>query len=213
MSTQGLPARLPEGERIIWQGSPNWRVLVRSLFHVRMVAAYFALIILWCVAGSWRDGSASGVIALSAARMTGAALVPLGFMTLYAWLMQRTSVYTITNRRVVMHFGVAFPMSFNIPFAKIAGAALTTQPDGSGDIPLQLAEGEKLAYLVMWPNVRPWRMAKPEPMIRGIDNAQSVAQLLSRALAASASLPVRVEAVAPRAAAANIGTSTAAAAA
>jgi hypothetical protein len=55
-------------------------------------------------------------------------------------------------------------------------------------------------------------MAKPEPMIRGIDNAQSVAQLLSRALAASASLPVCVEAVAPRATAATIGASAAAAA-
>jgi hypothetical protein len=212
MSTQGLPGRLPEGERIIWQGAPSWRVLVRSLFHVRMVAAYFALIILWSVAGEWRDGGAAGATALSAAHMTGAALVPLGFMTLYAWLMQRTTVYTITNRRVVMHFGVAFPMSFNIPFARIAGAALTTHADGSGDIPLQLAQGEKLAYLVMWPNVRPWRMAKPEPMIRGIENAESVAQLLSRALAASASLPVSAAAVAPRATAANIGASAAAAA-
>jgi hypothetical protein len=212
MATQALPARLPEGERIIWQGSPSWRVVVRSVFHVRLVAAYFALIILWCVASEWRNGDAGVAIAISAARMTGAALVPLAFTTVYAWFMQRTTVYTVTNRRVVMHFGVAFPMSFNIPFAKIGGAALNVHADGSGDIPLQLMPGEKLAYLAMWPNVRPWRMKRPEPMIRGVENAVQVAQLLSRALAASASMPVSVEAVAPRAAGATIRTSAAAAA-
>jgi len=212
MATQGLPARLPEGERIIWQGAPSWKVVVRSVFHVRLVAAYFALIILWCIASDVRDGASAASVALSAARMTGAALVPLAVMTAYAWFMQRTTVYTMTNRRIVMHFGVAFPMSFNIPFAKIDGAALALHADGSGDIPLHLTVGEKLAYLVMWPNVRPWRMKRPEPMIRGIEDAERVAQLLSRALAAAASLPVPVGAVAPRAATATIGSSAAAAA-
>jgi hypothetical protein len=212
MATQGLPARLPEGERIIWQGAPSWRVVVRSVFHVRLVAAYFGLIILWCLAIDFREGASAASIALSAARMTGAALVPLAVMTAYAWFMQRTTVYTVTNRRVVMHFGVAFPMSFNIPFAKIDGAALAVHADGSGDIPLTLTKGEKLAYLAMWPNVRPWRMKVPEPMIRGVDDAERVAQLLSRALAAAASLPAPVGAVAPRAAAATIGSTAAVAA-
>ncbi len=212
MATQGLPARLPEGERIIWQGAPSWRVVVRSVFHVRMVAAYFALIILWCLAGDVRVGASAAAVAFSAARMVGAAMVPLGVMTAYAWFMQRTTVYTITNRRVVLHFGVAFPMSFNIPFNKIESAAVALHADGSGDIPLQLAEGEKLAYLIMWPNVRPWRMKRPEPMLRGIEDAERVAQLLSRGLAAAASLPVHVGAVAPRATAATIGSSATAAA-
>jgi len=212
MATQGLPARLPEGERIIWQGSPSWRVVVRSVFHVRLVAAYFALIILWCVASEYRSGDAGLAIAISGARMIGGALVPLAVMTAYAWLTQRTTVYTVTDRRVVMQFGVAFPMSFNIPFAKIICAGLNVHADGSGDMNLQLSPGEKLAYLAMWPNVRPWRMARPEPMIRGVENAVQVAQLLSRALAASASMPVSVEPVAPRAAGATIRTSAAAAA-
>jgi hypothetical protein len=175
------------------------------MFHLRMVAAYFAMIILWCVVSDFREGEQAATVALSAARMAGVALVPLSLMTIYAWAVQRSTVYTITSKRVVMHFGVAFPMSFNIPYSKIASAALTANADGSGDIPLQLLPGQKLAYLVMWPNVRPWRMKRPEPMLRGLADVQPVAQLLARALAASASMPVAPIPVATRAADATVG--------
>ncbi|MBY0520752.1 MAG: PH domain-containing protein, partial [Sphingomonas sp.] len=37
----GLPGLLPKGETIIWQGSPNWRVLARTAFHTGAVTAYF----------------------------------------------------------------------------------------------------------------------------------------------------------------------------
>jgi hypothetical protein len=203
--TRGLPSRLPAGEQLLWQGAPKARVLLRSMFHLRMVAAYFAMIILWCVVSDFREGEQAATVALSAARMAGVALVPLSLMTIYAWAVQRSTVYTITSKRVVMHFGVAFPMSFNIPYSKIASAALTANADGSGDIPLQLLPGQKLAYLVMWPNVRPWRMKRPEPMLRGLADVQPVAQLLARALAASASMPVAPIPVATRAADATVG--------
>ncbi len=188
--TRGLPSRLPAGERVLWQGAPAARVLLRSMFHIRFVSAYFALIILWCAVSSLHDGGTAVAVAPSAALMTGVALVPVSLMAIYALLVQRTTIYTITSRRVVMHFGVAFPMSFNIPFSKIAAAALHTDVDGSGDIALQLLPGQKLAYLVMWPNVRPWRMKRPEPMLRGIADAEPVAKLLAQALAAAPSLPV-----------------------
>ena len=44
---RGLPGDLPEGETILWQGAPNWLTLAEQAFHVRAVAAYFALMLLW----------------------------------------------------------------------------------------------------------------------------------------------------------------------
>ena len=41
----GLPGRLPPGERILWQGSPEWRALARTAFHTRLVAGYFAALV------------------------------------------------------------------------------------------------------------------------------------------------------------------------
>ena len=38
----GLPERLPAGERILWQGAPDWRALALHAFHVRKLAIYFA---------------------------------------------------------------------------------------------------------------------------------------------------------------------------
>ena len=34
----GLPADLPEGERLLWQGSPAWMSLAVRAFHIRKVA-------------------------------------------------------------------------------------------------------------------------------------------------------------------------------
>ena len=212
--TKGLPGRLPAGERILWQGSPSARTLLLSMFHIRAVAAYFALIIAWCAASYIRDGYALPSVGMSILRMGGVALVPLVLMAVYAFLLQRTTIYTITSRRIVLHHGVAFPMSINVPFAKIASAALAARADGSGDIPVSLTQGSKVAYLAVWPNARPWRMRNPEPMLRGINDAASVAQLLSRALAASAEMPIAAQAsaVAPKPSGATIGIQAAAAA-
>ncbi len=46
---------------------------------------------------------------------------------------------------------------------------------------MQLAEGDSIAYLHLWPHARPWRAARPEPMLRCVPQAAQVAQLLSQA--------------------------------
>jgi hypothetical protein len=77
---------------------------------------------------------------------------------------------------------MAFPMAFNLPFRRIRSAGLRLNADGSGDIPLALAEGDKLSYVVLWPHARPWRLSNPEPMLRGLRDAKQVAEILARAL-------------------------------
>ena len=41
----GLPERLPADERILWQGSPDFRKLARTAFHLRTLAIYFAVML------------------------------------------------------------------------------------------------------------------------------------------------------------------------
>jgi len=41
----GLPSALPAGERVVWQGAPNWKRLAIHAFHVRKVALYFAFML------------------------------------------------------------------------------------------------------------------------------------------------------------------------
>ena len=194
---RGLPGHLPAGERMLWQGAPGSWAMARHVFHVRALSAYLAAILLWSALSL--HGSA-GEVALGMARLGGTAAVPLLLVALYSWLVARSTVYTITDARVVIRLGTAFPMTVNLPHARIEAAALKLNKDGSGDISLLLAGKDKLAYMVLWPHARPWRVKRAEPTLRAVPDAARAGQVLARALAASASLPVpaAVEQAAPQ---------------
>jgi len=200
---RGLPERLPAGERILWQGAPRVGVLARRAFHVRKLALYFGLLLAWRMGAGLGDGEPPAAIATATLWRVAFALVAIGLPVLLAWLYARTTVYTITDRRVVMRYGVALPMSLNLPFRVIGGAGLKAHADGTGDIALSLTGRERIAYLHLWPNARPWRVARPEPMLRGVPEAAQVAELLADGLAAAAIPPGAAAPVAPRSAAAG----------
>lgn len=180
----GLPEPLPPGERVLWQGSPQWQVMARRVFHVRKLMLYFGVILAVRAATVLSGGGAASEALLAALWLLPAVLLALGMVTLMAWMSSRTTVYTITDRRVVMRVGIVLSLTFNLPFGRIAGAGLRRYPDGSGDIPLTLVAKEKIAYVHLWPHARPWRLARPEPMLRSLPDAANVAQVLSQAWAA-----------------------------
>jgi Bacterial PH domain len=173
---RGLPGNLPEGEHILWQGAPSWKRLARDAFKTRWVAGYFAVLLLWAAI----DGNAAGFAMTLLVGIAG-----LGLLHLLAWLAARATVYTITNRRLVFRFGIALPKCVNLPMSAIASAGLKRNGDGTGDIPLALSGEHRLGYAQFWPHARPWKLAKPEPMLRALPDATSVAALLSEALLAA----------------------------
>lgn len=186
---RGLPAHLPKGERLLWQGAPKLWPFAQRALHVRKVAFYFAILAVARAALGLYDGQPALAAASSGLWMVVLGAVACGVLGLLAWLICRTTVYSITSKRVVIRFGVAIQMSINIPFKVVESAAVKTFADGSGDIPLVLSAEERLSYVVTWPHVRPWQMARPEPMLRGIADAAAVAEILGGALAAAADQP------------------------
>jgi hypothetical protein len=132
-------------------------------------------------------GSAPTDIAISALRLSALGIAAVALLGLFAWLVARTTLYTVTSRRVVIRFGIALPMTIQIAFPMIDSAGLHLWSDGTGDIALALRPGQRIAYLVLWPHARPWRLAKAEPTLRSVPHAAELAQILGGALAASAS--------------------------
>ena len=179
----GLPEPLPDGERVLWQGSPQWRVMARRIFHVRKLMLYFGVILGLRAVTVLSGGGTTAEALFAALWLLPAVLVAIGMALLMAWMSSRTTVYTITDRRVVMRIGVVLSLTFNLPFARIAAAGLRAYPGGSGDIPLTLAVNEKIAFVHLWPHARPWRLARPEPMLCSLPDAARVAQLLAKAWA------------------------------
>jgi len=177
-----LPEPLPAGERILWHGGPRPRLLALRALHTRKLAIYFAALMLWRALTAWSDGASVAESVWSGLWMGPIAGTALGLLVLLAWAMARTTLYTITNRRVLMRIGVALPITVNIPFRIIEQAGMKRHRDGSGDIELTLREGDRIAYLHLWPHARPWRFARPRPTLRGLTDVQAAAQVLSRAL-------------------------------
>lgn len=186
---RGLPARLPPGEALLWQGSPGWWQTARGVFHVPLVAAYLGLFPAWTLASAILDGAPPMATALNIAVMLGLIVACCAILAALAYAVARTTVYSVTGERVVMRYGVAFPMALNIPFAKIEAAAMKELGGGRGDIALTLARPGTIGWLMLWPHSRPWHFRHPQPMLRGVSEARSVAAVLGQALAAAASRP------------------------
>jgi len=198
---RGLPERLPDGETLLWQGSPSWTRLACEAFHIRAVAAYFALMLGWRVAAAVRGGSEPLAALGSALSVTPVALAALGLLALLAWLNAKTTIYTITSRRIVLRIGVALTKAFNIPFAIVESGALKSFSDGSGDLAVTLKAPNKLAFLHLWPHTRPWRPNTPQPTLRAIPDAAAVARILASAMDAQVGVALAPVAVAAPAAA------------
>jgi hypothetical protein len=183
---RGLPELLPEGEALLWQGQPRWRSLALRVFHVRSIGLYFSLLVVVHLASQLLQGERAGAALLSTGWQLGLGALALGILSLLAYLYARATIYTLTDRRLVMRIGVAVPMMINIPWETIESADLRDFGDGTGDIALTPIPGKRLSYWALWPNVRPWRYARVQPMLRGIPDAQEVAGLLAGAVAATA---------------------------
>ena len=181
----GLPERLPAGEQILWQGTPDWRALAKRVFKLHWLTAYFAALVTWSgVQASAGGGGASAALPAIVVPLT-LSVGALGMLAVLANLTARSAAYTITNRRIVMRIGIVLSVTFNIPFRRIASADLKTFGDGSGDLALSLARSEHIGYLHLWPHARPWRLARPEPALRSIPDAARVAAILAEAMLAA----------------------------
>jgi Bacterial PH domain len=174
-----LPADLPPGERILWHGRPDWLSMTRRAFRADLVAIYFAVMTVWnCVTA--RDGAWP----MAAAQTLAAGFAALALLALLGWLSARTTLYVVTSGRIVMKIGVALPVFFNLPYSQIESAAARVFTDGTGDISLALTNGQRIAYLHLWPHARPLRVKQPEPTLRCVPDAAKVAEILCRAVIA-----------------------------
>jgi hypothetical protein len=181
----GLPEELPEGEFLRWQGAPKWGALAVRALHVRTVAVYFGALIALRIGYMLFAGEPAKVALLSGLWLVLLCLAAISILTVTGYALARSTIYSITNRRVVIRFGVALPMAVNIPFKAVQSAGLRRYADGVGDIPMVLADEHRVSYLILWPNVRPWRILNAQPMLRCVPEVDRVAEILADALRAA----------------------------
>lgn len=174
----GLPAPLPRDEHVLWQGSPDWKRMAVDVFHIRKIALYFLvmLVVQWVdLYGPdvpWRDWVMPCV---TSALLAGLALMALA---LWAWLSARTTLYTITDRRVVMRVGIVLSLTFNLPHKRLLAADLRMLSADSGDIALKLPAEDQIGFFHLWPHAKGLEIKHPMPTMRCVPDAHKVGDLL-----------------------------------
>jgi hypothetical protein len=185
----GLPEALPTGERLLWQGTPDWKLLALHVFHVRTLAIYFSVMVV--LQALYLLGEPQARLLVPLATSVALSLTALGLLTWLAWLTARTALYTLTSKRVVMRIGIVLTLTFNLPLRMVAAASVKPLKNGAGDIALKLAGEDHIAWLNLWPHAKPWALKNPEPCLRLIPDAVRVGERLVQACReANPSVPV-----------------------
>lgn len=174
-SADGDPMGTPAAdERVLWKGRPDTALLARTAFHTWKVALYFVAL----VGLSLTFDNANAAIVCAVLGVAG--LIVLQGL---AWLSARTTLYILTDTRLIMRIGMAIETRINVPLKHIEAAHLKPRGKGYGDIALEIGGERMLGIMLLWPHVRPWRFTMPQPMLRAVPDAGRVAELLAEARA------------------------------
>ena len=174
----GLPEALPRNEYIVWQGRPDWRQLAIEAFHVRKIAIYFAAMVLLQLVHLMDNNTALPEMFKSLATSVTLAAIALSLLTWGAYLSANGTMYTLTNKRIIMRIGIVLSLTFNLPLKKITACDLQLQKNQTGNLALGIASESPIGWLNLWPHVRAWRVASPQPSLRCVPQAQALAQLI-----------------------------------
>lgn len=181
----GLPQNLPEGETLLWQGSPEPKAVARQVLHTKAVALYFAVLALVPLVACAAQGSELAPALFATARLAIVGAIAIAILNTLSRAIARTTIYSMTSKRLVMRYGVAFPLSLNIPFKEISAIDCKSYADGTADIALSVNGPLRMSYLHLWPHCRAWRFENAQPTLRvlpaGIEVAQTIASTMMAA--------------------------------
>jgi lipid-A-disaccharide synthase-like uncharacterized protein len=177
---EGLPELLPKGEVILWQGRPNWLRLTIESLNLWWVIGYFGLLAAWRFLSvidymPFGTSISASIPFLFVAAFVGLLLCGVGY------IQAKETLYTITNRRVVMRIGAALTLTLNLPFTKIDNAAVAKKRGGFGNIAFETSGDTKFSYFVLWPHARSWYFGKPQPTLKCIPDIEKVSSILGEA--------------------------------
>ena len=177
---EGLPELLPKGEVILWQGRPNWLRLTIESLNLWWVIGYFGLLAAWRFLSvidymPFGTSISASIPFLFVAAFVGLLLCGVGY------IQAKETLYTITNRRVVMRIGAALTLTLNLPFTKIDNAAVAKKRGGFGNIAFETSGDTKFSFFVLWPHARSWYFGKPQPTLKCIPDIEKVSSILGQA--------------------------------
>lgn len=185
---RGLPEALPADEHILWQGAPGALQLAKDAWKLNWVLGYFALLAVWQVVGASAQMPLTQAMGYGVPFLLGG-LLAAAIILVIAYVQARSTVYTLTNKRVCLRIGAALTMTLNLPYVCIGNAHLARRRNGAGTIAFETIGDTRISYLMSWPHTRPWHFSHTQPAFRSIPDAARVAQIFADAAETRVSAP------------------------
>ncbi len=180
----GLTQPLPAGEQLLWQAKPDRASFTATVFRLRLICVWlgFAAVIVFGLA--LRAGRPAGQAIAEVTLLIPFALAGWSLLSLIGRASAGATTYTLTDRRLILHIGVAYEMTISVPLSAVTNAALRRTHRGCGDIALSVRDSGGAGYVALWPHVRAGHFMNPQPMLRSVPDVDEVCQTIADALVA-----------------------------
>ena len=174
---------IPEGESILWQGKPSFWGFSWYFFGLKLLAFYLIILsVVFAARLTVTDFFTAFVVDFLPFLLSG--ILTSCILMALAKIQSQSSVYIITENRVIIKSGAALSFLISMPFKKIKAVNLQKRKGSLGTISFELNSGKRVPYISCWPSVRPWRFKKTEPAFSCIENVDEVATILRKSVMA-----------------------------
>ena len=174
---------IPEGESILWKGKPSFWGFSWYFFGLKLLAFYLIILsVVFAARLTVTDFFTAFVVDFLPFLLSG--ILTSCILMALAKIQSQSSVYIITENRVIIKSGAALSFLISMPFKKIKAVNLQKRKGSLGTISFELNSGKRVPYISCWPSVRPWRFKKTEPAFSCIENVDEVATILRKSVMA-----------------------------
>jgi hypothetical protein len=169
---------IPLGEKIYWNGKPNWKSFGYHAFGVKYFSIYFFVCALYSV--SQIDSSFSfGAFFIKYAPYLISGILAGMILLFLAYLSARHTCYVITEKRIVIRTGVALVFLLNMPLKNILSIDMKALTKGQGNVIFKVQSKKRIPYLSCWPSVKSGSFLEPIPAFRSIRDIEKIGKLIS----------------------------------
>ena len=170
---------IPNGESILWKGRPSLWGFSWNLFGLKWITLYLSMLSIVSVARFFAsDFYTAFYVDFLPFFLSGifASIILIGLSATQTY----STVYIITENRVIIKTGAALSFLISMPFKKIKEVNLQKRGASIGTISFELLSEKRVPYISCWPSVRPWKFKRTQPAFSCIGSVDEVATILRK---------------------------------
>ena len=170
---------IPNGESILWKGRPSLWGFSWNLFGLKWITLYLSMLSIVSVARFFAsDFYTAFYVDFLPFFLSGifASIILIGLAATQTY----STVYIITENRVIIKTGAALSFLISMPFKKIKEVNLQKRGASIGTISFELLSEKRVPYISCWPSVRPWKFKRTQPAFSCVGSVDEVATILRK---------------------------------